>query len=186
MAELNPDGLRFDRVVLVGVGGTRRELVDLDDIVLTPDLSPAAAKAGSPSAPAAPMRVVCAGPGTPISDLIYGIAVQAGQESRDAFFWQLGATARRWGGNPTSTYNWKLGNAWSTGNDWFFKNVQVANDPDYSYRRVLSEDMAAGIKTALTLPMLGWVAKDTSSASFPVSVFGAQGGQDPTRGPATA
>src|SRR6202012_646489 len=81
-------------------------------------------------------------------------------------------------GNPTSTYNWKLGNAWNTGNDWFFKNVQVASDPDYSYRRVLGDDLAAGGKTALTVPMLGWVAKDTSSAAFPVSIFGEQASQD--------
>src|SRR5258707_13851600 len=34
---------------------------------------------------------------------------------------------------------------------------------------------------AVTVPMIGWVAKDTTSVGFPVSKFGAQRARDPGR-----
>jgi Glycoside hydrolase family 44 len=37
-----------------------------------------------------------------------------------------------------------------------------------------------GGRAAITIPIMGWVAKDTSSASFPVSAFGAQEKTDPS------
>ena len=88
--------------------------------------------------------------------------------------WQLGATARRWGGNHTSRYNWELGNAWNTGKDWFFKNVGYSGAPRPAYQRFIEDDLAHGVATVLTVPTIGWVAKDTTSYGFPVSVFGPQ------------
>ena len=107
-----------------------------------------------------------------ISPLIYGIAEQP--MHHDAAQWQLGATARRWGGNHTSLYNWQLGNAWNTGKDWFFKNVDFDGKTGPAYSRFIDEDLAHGMATALTIPIIGWAAKDTSSYSFPVSVYGPQ------------
>ena len=107
-----------------------------------------------------------------ISPLIYGIAEQP--MHHDAAQWQLGATARRWGGNHTSLYNWQLGNAWNTGKDWFFKNVDFDGKAGPAYQRFIEEDRAHGLATALTIPIIGWAAKDTSSYSFPVSVYGPQ------------
>jgi len=107
----------------------------------------------------------CAAGGHPISPLIYGV----GNDDNKAV-WAMGATARRSGGNPTSRYNWRL-NTWNLTKDWFFRNT---GNPTGSYDQFLEENQKRGVKTALTLPILGWVAKDATSSSFPVSVFGPQ------------
>ncbi len=135
---------------------------------------------GSVSEPGTlPVGVViqCDQPTHRISPLIYGIAEQP--MHHDEYQWKLGATARRWGGNHTSLYNWELGNAWNAGKDWFFKNVDFDGKPGAAYARFIDEDLAHGMATALTIPMIGWAAKDTTSYSFPVSVFGAQQATEP-------
>ena len=71
------------------------------------------------------LTVECKSPGIPISPLIYGVALDFGKFNDDSFI-ALGATARRWGGNTTSRYNWKLGNVWNTASDWYFRNVSLS------------------------------------------------------------
>ena len=124
--------------------------------------------------PSRPGRYVvqCDAAGRDISPLIYGIATW--YESEGPQQWTMGATARRWGGNASSRYNWELGNAWSLNHNWFFKNARVSGKPGFSYETFLEENRRHGLATALTVPMLGWVAKDTTSYSFPVKVFGRQ------------
>lgn len=112
----------------------------------------------------------CAAAAREISPLVYGI----GAIDAPAWVWDLGATARRWGGNGSSRYNWELGNAWSTNHDWFFRNVPVSERPGFSYDTFLDESRAHGMASALTVPMLGWVAKDATSYAFPVSRLGPQ------------
>jgi hypothetical protein len=119
---------------------------------------------GTPASRTGSFVLDCRAEGRPISPLIYGIG------GADGSPWATGATARRWGGNPTTRYNWRL-NTWNLTKDWFFRNT---GDSNSSYQRFLDENRSHGVKTALTLPMLGWVAKDSSSYSFPVSVFGPQ------------
>ena len=53
-------------------------------------------------------------------------------------------------------------------------NVNYTNDASYSWTNFLDENRSHHVKTALSIPTLGWVAKDTESYSFPVSVFGPQ------------
>src|SRR6185503_7768326 len=65
-----------------------------------------------------PMAVECKGEGQPVSPTIFGIAWA--DTDKD-----IGATAHRWGGNTTTRYNWKLGNAWSSANDWFWENQSI-------------------------------------------------------------
>jgi hypothetical protein len=108
--------------------------------------------------------VDCTADGRAISPLIYGVGGVGPA-------WTIGATARRWGGNPTTRYNWKL-NTWNLANDWFFRNN--GGSPGSNYDKFLQESLHHGVKVALTLPMVGWVAKDATSYSFPVSVFGPQ------------
>lgn len=131
----------------------------------------------SPAGPApgvAPRRAAfsldCAAPAREISPLVYGI----GATDAPDWVWQLGATARRWGGNASSRYNWELGNAWNTNHDWYFRNVPVSPRPGYGYETFLEENRAHGVASELTVPMLGWVAKDTTSYAFPVSAVGPQ------------
>jgi hypothetical protein len=124
----------------------------------------------------AALTVDCGAGATRISPLIYGIA---DGEAYDAS--PIRPTIRRWGGNPSSRYNWELGNAWNTAKDWYWENVNYVGKPGAAYRRFLDDGRARGVKSALTVPMLGWVAKDTTSYSFPVSAFGRQDAVDPYR-----
>lgn len=81
----------------------------------------------------------------------------------------LRPTVNRWGGNPTTRYNWRLGNAWNAGSDWEYRNG------DYDYRGASASDdfvrdaQKSSAEVVLTVPTLGWVAKnnDTSTCSFP-------------------
>ncbi|HET8538653.1 MAG TPA: glycoside hydrolase family 44 protein [Anaeromyxobacter sp.] len=131
----------------------------------------------APGARRATFAVDCAAPGRPISPLVYGI----GATDAPAWVWDLGATARRWGGNAASRYNWEHGNAWSTSHDWFFMNVPVSPRPGFGYETFLEEGRAHAVASALTVPMLGWVARDTTSYAFPVSALGPQRATAPDR-----
>jgi hypothetical protein len=110
-----------------------------------------------------PFDVDCSAPGREISPLIYGIG-GAGVRG-----WDTGTTARRWGGNPTTRYNWRL-NTVNLTKDWFFKNAEGSP----GYQAFLDEDRTHNVKSVMTLPMIGWVAKDATSYSFPVAGFGRQ------------
>ena len=153
-SELNPGGLAFERVVLSTNTAVEAEWVLLDKVVLG---------TSSGEAPTArrnvQLTVSCRAQTRPINPLIYGSA------NGD---WTSGTTSQRMGGNPMSRYNWELG-AWNAGSDWFFENGKgVELDAQ------LAEALAHDAKTALTVPLLGWVAKDTSSSGFPRSRFAKQ------------
>ncbi len=109
-----------------------------------------------------PMKVQCGSPGQPVSPTIFGVGWADEDEG-------LHAGAHRWGGNTTSRYNWKLGKAWSSANDWFWENQEID-----SYQVFLGKAEKKGGFAAITVPIIGWVAKDTTSCSFPVSVVGPQ------------
>jgi hypothetical protein len=110
---------------------------------------------------------------------VYGVA---GVGDGTEHLWRLRPTARRWGGNASSRFNWELGNAWNTNHDWFFENVKVSPArPGYGWEQFLDENRAHGVATALTVPMLGWVARDTTSSAFPISRLGPQRGVAPDR-----
>jgi hypothetical protein len=120
----------------------------------------------------AQVTVECQGPSHPINELIYGIG--AYYPDRSAHQWEMGATARRWGGDAATRFNWRLGNAWNSNHNWYFRNVKVVDAPSFSYDTFFEENREHGVSTVLTVPMLGWVAKDTTSYSFPVRIFGPQ------------
>lgn len=143
--------------------------------------------AARPDAPAVPDPAGATGPGEPIvlsiacgaqatriSPLIYGIAYSHMFDAQEQQ-WQMGATIRRWGGNNVTRYNWEI-SALNLDTDWFWENVAVT-----PYTKFLEDDASHGVESALTVPMIGWVAKDTSSSSFPVSVFGPQARTDTWR-----
>jgi hypothetical protein len=165
MRELNPAGRPFDRVVFEAAAEVGHDAVLLDDIALTEtEDGPSRSTA---SAHVSPISIDCSSPGRPISPLIYGVGPGDLQD-------QLFATARRWGGNANTRYNWQAGNAWNAGSDWFFRNVDYTGQPGSAWRHWLDENRSRGMASAITLPTIGWVAKDTSSYSFPVSLVGPQ------------
>jgi hypothetical protein len=170
MSALNPDANPFDRIVFWAFRPFPTDWVFLDGIALTSAGAPSLASPSVPLGKPAVIRLACDAKATRISPLIYGFG---GGTDGQAGEWKFGGTIHRWGGNPTSTYNWEL-DVWNLGSDWFFENHSTE-----SFKKVLADDAAHDATTALTVPMLGWVARDATSYSFPVSVFGAQAKTDP-------
>lgn len=182
-AQLDPRGLPFNRLEL-------RAFKDVPDDPFLIDVLAFSGKPAprpqpmTPTRVAAPLppplkpgrttkiRIDCTAPVRPISPLIYGIG-STGAPSEE-YLYRLGITARRWGGLVSSRYNWALGNAWNTGFDGFFRNTNLLHGSTVAYERFLEESTAHGVQSALTVPILGWVAKDSKSFSFPVSQFGQQ------------
>lgn len=166
--ELNPAASAFDRITLHAKASVGSAWVQFDKVILT-RFDQKAANAVALSAPKRSLRlsVDCRAPGHPISPYIYGIAGD---------LTDVPATARRWGGNPMTRYNWQLANAYNVGKDWYFENGKTDD-----YRTFLSSNRTHHAISALTVPMIGWVAKDTTSVGFPVSVYGPQRGHDPNR-----
>lgn len=118
---------------------------------------------------ATPLAVQCKAPGQAVSPMIYGIAWA--DTDKD-----IGATTHRWGGNETTSYNPKLGNAWNHGNDWFFENEEID-----SWEKFVEKAAQKGGRAAITVPIMGWVAKDTSSCAFPTKDYPHQDKTDSNR-----
>ncbi|MEI6149809.1 MAG: glycoside hydrolase family 44 protein, partial [bacterium] len=129
--------------------------------------------ASSTNAPARSVAFVLRRPAAPrpISPLIYGLAAAPEALLRD---WRI--PVNRWGGNTADRYNWKLGNAWNTGNDWFFRNVAV--EPD-AWRGFLQHSKNTQGTAILTVPLVGYVAKDTTSYSYALGKYGKQAASEP-------
>jgi Glycoside hydrolase family 44 len=124
------------------------------------------------------LTVDCNAENKPISQLIYGIGwVGAGNQPEEP--WDLYPGANRWGGNPTSRFNWENGNAWNTANDYFYRNVQISDKSSNAMEQFLSENEKHQVPSAVSVPTLGWVAKDLESFAFPVFEFGPQQKTDP-------
>ena len=106
-----------------------------------------------------------------ISGYIYG----ANFPPSAAYIATGGVTLSRWGGNNSSRYNWKL-NVTNLDNDWYFENYTwggtgIAGPGSASF---ISSVAAAGGSPIMTIPMLPWVAKDSTSDSFSVKKYGGQ------------
>lgn len=162
--ELNPDGVPFDRIVISARSSVGADWVLLDKVALT-KLDAGAAEASAPSR-GTELAIQCRAPTHPIDPLIYGSALGD---------WESGQTAQRIGGNPTSRANWDL-KAWNVAKDWFFENTKSTDNDE-----LIESALVHGASTALTVPMIGWVAKDTSSVGFPAAKFPRQRKFDPNR-----
>ncbi len=117
------------------------------------------------------MSINCLDKKHKISPYIYGIGF-SGASYLTANPANLGATINRWGGNVTSRYNFEKGNLWSTASDWYFRNVELS--AGNTFEAFAEANAAAGRGNAVTVPTLGWVAKDATSYSFPVATYGKQ------------
>lgn len=115
------------------------------------------------------------GPKHQISDGIYGVCNLPEDRLR-----HYGVAITRWGGNTSSRYNWKI-NADNCAADWFFRNrgESIRNLSDNGYLRHLRTSQAAGGTSYITVPTLGWVAKDNQSYSFSVKKHGPQKQTEP-------
>jgi hypothetical protein len=83
----------------------------------------------------------------------------------------------RWGGDSTERYNYQLDVSNSI-DDWFFENGPgnvgdgwPAVSGVKAFDNLVESNNSDGIKTLGTVPVLGWVSKDSTSCSFPKSTY---------------
>jgi hypothetical protein len=176
MSALNPGNEPFDRLIIRARRSVPSGWVELAQLGFANPIDGAASAAQTFESRRISLQIDGTKASRAISPKIYGTAFNPRRNAGDAHQWKLAPTIRRWGGNPASRYNWRLGNAWNTGADWFFMNVNYTSIANYSWTMFLDENKAHNVASAVTLPMLGWVAKDTSHYSYPVSVYGPQRG----------
>lgn len=103
-----------------------------------------------------------------ISPYIYGYGHYLEKDRTAENQWQSRPTLYRFGGNTADRYNWKS-DTFNSGKDWFFMNAK--SKANGGIDAFMAENIARGVASSITLPLLGWVAKDSSSVSFPLSVF---------------
>ena len=135
----------------------------------------------APAASTGPSLTVDAGNQThAINPLIYGMNFfQMKQSAAKA----ANISVDRWGGNATSRYNFKL-DVTNSASDWYFENhiVGTGQQDTSGFNAQVLSDQSIGAKTVGTMPVLGWVAKDGTSCSFPKSTYPNQLAFDPYSG----
>lgn len=99
--------------------------------------------------------------GSVISPYIYGLA---GSDDKDPnYLTNLKAGLLRWGGNPSTRFNWAIGNAWNSGRDYEFRNSNYGNvDKDVATEFVETAKQDK-IPVLLTIPTIGWVARNSDN-----------------------
>lgn len=90
-------------------------------------------------------------------------------------------TVDRFGGDASSRYNYLL-NVTSSASDWYFENQNEVKNGVGQFDAEVASDKAIGARTLGTLPVNGWVAKDATSCSFPISTYPGQAQVDSGRG----
>jgi Glycoside hydrolase family 44 len=99
----------------------------------------------------------------PISPMIYGVSVATPRQ-----LLATQARVNRWGGNPNTRYNWVDGDAWNAARDWEFRNYGSHPAAPRGLSRAADEfvanNQAAGAASWITVPALGWVARDGDPA----------------------
>ncbi|KAI0686449.1 glycoside hydrolase family 44-domain-containing protein [Cytidiella melzeri] len=121
--------------------------------------------------PAVSYGSITTGNSVPISPLIYGVNFPTSA----SYIKDLGVTISRWGGNAVTAYNPFLG-VTNAGNDWYFEN-RVSDDGQ-------ADDWSGWVQGAssqamITIPALDWVSKDSTSYSYPASIYPDQQSFDP-------
>lgn len=104
----------------------------------------------------------------PISPDIYGM-----NGGDPALVTELGTPVARWGGNASSRYNFK-NHTYNTGSDWYFENIVAG--PDNTLESFVQRNRDRRIKQVVTVPLIGWVAKDSPrehpfACGFPATRF---------------
>jgi hypothetical protein len=112
----------------------------------------------------------------PISPYIYGLNF-----AKPAFAQEISLPVRRWGGNDTSRYDWKTGNS-NSASDWYYENMHYY-DPytgsNITHTDWINQNISTGTDSLITIPMLGYVAKDNTSCGFNTTIYGSQQSVDP-------
>ncbi len=138
-------------------------------------------------APIAVARAAAAGPALsvdaaadrhPISDDIYGLnsyGVDPG------FAKEIRVPVQRWGGDGTTRYNWLVDSS-NAGGDWYFMggSGNANPTPAAGADAFIDANRAAGSKSLLTIPAIGWVNRTSAwNCSYPQSVYPNQQSYNP-------
>ncbi len=121
--------------------------------------------------------VDCVSEPLPISEHIYGFSRTLIDGDPSTF--EMNPASRRWGGNSTTRYNPDVG-AWNIAHDYYWQNIDISGD-EPAHETFVRLNGENGAQSAMTVPLVGWVAKDTESYTFPISVYGEQEDFDPDR-----
>jgi Glycoside hydrolase family 44 len=108
----------------------------------------------------------------PISQEIYGL----NWEKQTAFAEEIKLPVNRWGGDATSRFNFNTNHS-NPGFNWYFAN----RDEGITPATFIAFNRRAASNTIMTLPMIGWAAKDASSCGYSIARYGAQTSQAPDR-----
>jgi Glycoside hydrolase family 44 len=103
----------------------------------------------------------------PISRFIYGVNFYESAPGQTTPAWPKHLTLSRMGGNRLTAYNWE-NNASNAGSDWHFQNDDYlggGNVPGEAVRSRVAGALAKGAGTIVTVPMLGFVARDKAGTS---------------------
>jgi uncharacterized protein (TIGR03437 family) len=128
----------------------------------------------------------------PISPDIYGIneyeEFRLGRE--ESVLGAYPVTTRRWGGDTSTRYNWKL-DAHNTAGNWFFENFRYEHRPNEpineaelpknsGFDKWVMRAQRFGIKSVASVPIIGWTTKNRSdkTCSFSVAKYGQQQSTD--------
>ena len=170
MGECNPDDRAFDRVVFFVSKAVPKGLTYFDDIVLLAPPDPSSLP--PPPTRGIAMTVDTQARATQIHPAIYSVAFLLDNEE-----WTIGMAGRRWGGNSLSrTTGCSATRRTSAGT-----GISKTSPTGCNTRRFLTENLDHHVASALTVPILGWVVKDTTSVGFPKSQIGAEDSFDPYR-----
>jgi len=116
----------------------------------------------------------------PISPYVYGI----NEYTDNGLGSIMHIPVRRFGGDGTTTYNWRTDNA-NAALDWYFVNGSQTNGgtaslPDGSSFDLFHEaNLATGAVSLGTISLMDWTPKDSTSCSFSIAKYGAQQDWDP-------
>jgi hypothetical protein len=142
----------------------------------------------APATAAGPALTVDAGTEThAISPYIYGMNAYLlnATPADSAVTKNTNITIDRWGGDATSRYNYLLDFSNSAA-DWYFENGD-GNGADgaapvpgvTAFDALVTSNNTIGAKTLGTVPVQGWVAKDSTSCGFPAATYPVQYSFDP-------
>ncbi|MGD1108377.1 MAG: glycoside hydrolase family 44 protein [Terracidiphilus sp.] len=118
-------------------------------------------------------------PGNPISPDIYGMDAYLlhGTAADTAAVAPTNITIDRWGGDSTERYNYQL-DVTNSIDDWYFENQTGTGGDGWptisgvkAFDALVESNNSNGIKTLGTVPVLGWVAKDSTSCSYPEATY---------------
>ncbi len=106
----------------------------------------------------------------PISDDIYGLNSYGVDPN---FAKEIRVPVQRWGGDGTTRYNWLVDSS-NAGGDWYFMggNGNANPTPAAGADAFIDANRAAGSKSLLTVPVIGWVNRTSDwNCSYPQSVY---------------